>query len=90
MSDELVKQLSSYRAQLQQVEAALSTDQENEDLLKLQKDLQVRVISVHVCHGGSDEMQAHNYLRLVTTAPGTSKGTVVLVMLWPSHLATTI
>ncbi|KAB5562566.1 hypothetical protein PHYPO_G00019380 [Pangasianodon hypophthalmus] len=40
MSDELVKQLSSYRAQLQQVEAALSTDPENEDLLKLQKDLQ--------------------------------------------------
>lgn len=42
MSDELVKQLSSYRAQLQQVEAALSTDPDNEDLLKLQKDLQVR------------------------------------------------
>lgn len=41
MSEDLVKQLSSYKAQLQQVEAALSTDQENEDLLKLQKDLQV-------------------------------------------------
>ncbi|XP_052009295.1 survival of motor neuron-related-splicing factor 30 [Xyrauchen texanus] len=40
MSDELVKQLSNYKAQLQQVEAALSTDPENEDLLKLQKDLQ--------------------------------------------------
>ncbi|KAJ3610212.1 hypothetical protein NHX12_022306 [Muraenolepis orangiensis] len=40
MSDDLVKQLSSYKAQLQQVEAALSTDQDNEDLLKLQKDLQ--------------------------------------------------
>ncbi|XP_029925722.1 survival of motor neuron-related-splicing factor 30 [Myripristis murdjan] len=40
MSDDLVKQLSSYKAQLQQVEAALSTDTENEDLLKLQKDLQ--------------------------------------------------
>ncbi|KAF3708140.1 Survival of motor neuron-related-splicing factor 30 [Channa argus] len=40
MSDELVKQLSSYKAQLQQVEVALSTDAENEDLLKLQKDLQ--------------------------------------------------
>ncbi|KAF5901738.1 survival of motor neuron-related-splicing factor 30, partial [Clarias magur] len=40
MSDELVKQLSSYKAQLQQVEAALSTDPDNEDLLKLQKDLQ--------------------------------------------------
>ncbi|XP_023676025.1 survival of motor neuron-related-splicing factor 30 [Paramormyrops kingsleyae] len=40
MSDDLVKQLASYKAQLQQVEAALSTDQENNDLLKLQKDLQ--------------------------------------------------
>ncbi|KAA0711030.1 Survival of motor neuron-related-splicing factor 30 [Triplophysa tibetana] len=40
MSDELVKQLNNYKAQLQQVEAALSTDPENEDLLKLQKDLQ--------------------------------------------------
>ncbi|XP_030641918.1 survival of motor neuron-related-splicing factor 30 [Chanos chanos] len=40
MSEDLVKQLSSYKAQLQQVEAALSTDPENEDLLKLQKDLQ--------------------------------------------------
>ncbi|XP_066538904.1 survival of motor neuron-related-splicing factor 30 [Hoplias malabaricus] len=40
MSEDLVKQLSSYKAQLQQVEAALSTDQENDDLLKLQKDLQ--------------------------------------------------
>ncbi|XP_056290890.1 survival of motor neuron-related-splicing factor 30 [Pseudoliparis swirei] len=40
MSEDLVKQLSSYKAQLQQVEVALSTDQENEDLLKLQKDLQ--------------------------------------------------
>jgi survival-of-motor-neuron-related-splicing factor 30 len=44
MSDDLVKQLSSYKAQLQQVEAALSTDEENEDLLKLQKDLQVLVV----------------------------------------------
>lgn len=41
MSEELVKQLSSYKAQLQQVEVALSTDPENEDLQKLQKDLQV-------------------------------------------------
>lgn len=40
-----MKQLSSYRAQLQQVEAALSTDPENEDLLKLQKDLQVRLMT---------------------------------------------
>lgn len=44
MSEELVKQLSSYKAQLQQVEVALSTDPDNEDLLKLQKDLQVRVL----------------------------------------------
>lgn len=41
MSEELVKQLSNYKAQLQQVEAALSTDPDNEDLRKLQKDLQV-------------------------------------------------
>ncbi|KAF4085664.1 hypothetical protein AMELA_G00097970 [Ameiurus melas] len=34
MSDELLKQLSSYRAQLQQVQAAVSTDPDNEDLLK--------------------------------------------------------
>ncbi|XP_005998853.1 survival of motor neuron-related-splicing factor 30 isoform X2 [Latimeria chalumnae] len=40
MSDDLAKQLAGYKAQLQQVEAALSTDPENEDLLKLQKDLQ--------------------------------------------------
>ncbi|XP_064176872.1 survival of motor neuron-related-splicing factor 30-like [Anguilla rostrata] len=40
MSDDMMKQLASYKAQLQQVEAALSTDPENEDLLKLQKDLQ--------------------------------------------------
>ncbi|TRZ00719.1 hypothetical protein DNTS_007160 [Danionella cerebrum] len=40
MSEELVKQLNNYKAQLQQVEAALSIDPENEDLLKLQKDLQ--------------------------------------------------
>ncbi|KAL3050454.1 survival of motor neuron-related-splicing factor 30 [Trematomus bernacchii] len=40
MSEDLVKQLNSYKAQLQQVEVALSTDEENEDLLKLQKDLQ--------------------------------------------------
>uniref|UniRef100_A0A1A8GXR3 Survival of motor neuron-related-splicing factor 30 n=1 Tax=Nothobranchius korthausae TaxID=1143690 RepID=A0A1A8GXR3_9TELE len=40
MSEDLSKQLSSYKAQLQQVEVALSTDQENEDLRKLQKDLQ--------------------------------------------------
>ncbi|KAG5830906.1 survival of motor neuron-related-splicing factor 30 [Anguilla rostrata] len=39
MSDDLMKQLSSYKAQLQQVEAALSSDADNEDLLKLQKDL---------------------------------------------------
>ena len=43
MSEDLVKQLNSYKAQLQQVEVALSTDEENEDLLKLQKDLQVCV-----------------------------------------------
>lgn len=47
MSEELVKQLSNYKAQLQQVEAALSTDPDNEDLLKLQKDLQVWGTIIH-------------------------------------------
>lgn len=41
MSEDLAKQLASYKAQLQQVEAALSGNGENEDLLKLKKDLQV-------------------------------------------------
>ncbi|XP_068184168.1 survival of motor neuron-related-splicing factor 30 [Antennarius striatus] len=40
MSEDLTKQLSSYKAQLQQVDVALSTDPDNEDLRKLQKDLQ--------------------------------------------------
>jgi survival-of-motor-neuron-related-splicing factor 30 len=43
MSEDLAKQLASYKAQLQQVEAALSGNGENEDLLKLKKDLQVSV-----------------------------------------------
>lgn len=51
MSEELAKQLSSYKAQLQQVEVALSTDPENEDLQKLQKDLQVCVNTRHQCTG---------------------------------------
>jgi len=42
MSEDLAKQLASYKAQLQQVEAALSGNADNEDLLKLKKDLQVR------------------------------------------------
>lgn len=42
MSEDLAKQLASYKAQLQQVEAALSGNAVNEDLLKLKKDLQVR------------------------------------------------
>ncbi|XP_030058628.1 survival of motor neuron-related-splicing factor 30 [Microcaecilia unicolor] len=40
MAEELAKQLAGYKAQLQQVESALSTDEENDDLLKLKKDLQ--------------------------------------------------
>ena len=32
--------LETYKAQLEQVQAALTTDPENEDLLKLQKDLE--------------------------------------------------
>ena len=42
MSEDLAKQLASYKAQLQQDEAALSGNADNEDLLKLKKDLQVR------------------------------------------------
>lgn len=51
MSEELAKQLSSYKAQLQQVEVALSTDPENEDLQKLQKDLQVCANTHYYCTG---------------------------------------
>uniref|UniRef100_A0A2K6L027 Survival of motor neuron-related-splicing factor 30 n=1 Tax=Rhinopithecus bieti TaxID=61621 RepID=A0A2K6L027_RHIBE len=40
ISEDLAKQLASYKTQLQQVEAALSGNGENEDLLKLKKDLQ--------------------------------------------------
>uniref|UniRef100_A0A2K5JEF3 Survival of motor neuron-related-splicing factor 30 n=1 Tax=Colobus angolensis palliatus TaxID=336983 RepID=A0A2K5JEF3_COLAP len=40
ISEDLAKQLASYKAQLQQVEAALSGNGENEDLLKSKKDLQ--------------------------------------------------
>lgn len=43
MSEDLAKQLASYKAQLQQVEAALTGNGDNEDLLKLKKDLQVRI-----------------------------------------------
>jgi len=43
MSEDLAKQLASYKARLQQVEAALSGNGENEDLLKLKKDLQVSI-----------------------------------------------
>ncbi|XP_077311189.1 survival of motor neuron-related-splicing factor 30 isoform X1 [Lithobates pipiens] len=39
MAEELAKQLAGYKAQLQQVEAALTADADNEDLLKLKKDL---------------------------------------------------
>ncbi|XP_028323611.1 survival of motor neuron-related-splicing factor 30 [Gouania willdenowi] len=40
MSEELMKQLNNYKAQLEQVDVALASDPDNEDLLKLQKDLQ--------------------------------------------------
>lgn len=40
MAEELAKQLAGYKAQLHQVEAALTANGENEDLLKLKKDLQ--------------------------------------------------
>lgn len=66
-----MKQLSSYRAQLQQVEAALSTDQENEDLLKLQKDLQVRLIIVPLCNRTS-LLGLHLYADVLPKGHGTS------------------
>ncbi|OWF54268.1 survival of motor neuron-related-splicing factor 30-like [Mizuhopecten yessoensis] len=40
MADELQSNLATYRLQLQQVEASLANDADNEDLLKLKKDLQ--------------------------------------------------
>ncbi|XP_052062236.1 survival of motor neuron-related-splicing factor 30-like [Mytilus californianus] len=40
MSDDLQTNLSTYKLQLQQVEASLTTDPDNEDLLKLKNDLQ--------------------------------------------------
>ncbi|XP_061181457.1 survival of motor neuron-related-splicing factor 30-like [Saccostrea echinata] len=40
MADEQQENLSTYRLQLQQVEASLTTDPDNEDLNKLKKDLQ--------------------------------------------------
>lgn len=59
MSEELVKQLNNYKAQLQQVEAALSTDPENEDLLKLQKDLQVWSRTIQCFFAGGHYCQSH-------------------------------
>uniref|UniRef100_K1Q3I2 Survival of motor neuron-related-splicing factor 30 n=1 Tax=Magallana gigas TaxID=29159 RepID=K1Q3I2_MAGGI len=40
MADELQENLATYKLQLQQVEASLTTDPDNEDLNKLKKDLQ--------------------------------------------------
>ncbi|CAM9394767.1 survival of motor neuron-related-splicing factor 30 [Lethenteron reissneri] len=40
MAEDLPTQLSNYKVQLQQVEAALTADPNNQDLLKLKKDLQ--------------------------------------------------
>ncbi|XP_036595744.1 survival of motor neuron-related-splicing factor 30-like [Trichosurus vulpecula] len=40
MCEELTQQIINYKVQLQQVDTALSQNQENEDLLKLKKDLQ--------------------------------------------------
>jgi len=51
--------LETYKAQLEQVQAALTTDPDNEDLLKLQKDLE-EVINLT--------------LELATPAPSTSSG----------------
>jgi len=40
MAEDLIGNLTNYRLQLQQVEAALTTDPDNDDLLKLKSDLQ--------------------------------------------------
>ncbi|XP_069106645.1 survival of motor neuron-related-splicing factor 30-like [Argopecten irradians] len=40
MADDLQSNLATYKLQLQQVEASLTNDADNEDLLKLKKDLQ--------------------------------------------------
>lgn len=40
MAEDLAGNLANYKLQLQQVEAALTTDADNEDLLKLKNDLQ--------------------------------------------------
>ncbi|XP_067667328.1 survival of motor neuron-related-splicing factor 30-like [Haliotis asinina] len=40
MAEDIQENLKTYKLQLQQVEASLTTDAENEDLLKLKKDLQ--------------------------------------------------
>lgn len=45
MADELVLSLDTYKLQLQQVEAALTTEPTNEELLKLKQDL-VEVIAL--------------------------------------------
>merc|ERR550532_536456 len=44
MSDDLKQNLANYKAQLQQVEAALTSDTQNEDLLKLKNDLQEVIV----------------------------------------------
>ncbi|KAH3710324.1 hypothetical protein DPMN_069799 [Dreissena polymorpha] len=43
MGDDLQANVSMYKLQLQQVEDSLTLDPENEDLLKLKTDLQMRV-----------------------------------------------
>lgn len=54
MDDDPVGSLQNYKLQLQQVEAALTTDAENAELLKLKEDLQ-EVISLT-----SDLVKAYN------------------------------
>lgn len=76
MSEDLLKQLSSYKAQLQQVEAALSTDQENEDLRKLQKDLQEVIeltkdlLSSQPAEGGSSTQSSEAHTPSVSWSVG--------------------
>jgi len=60
MSDE---DLSTYKLQLQQVEAALTTDPTNEELIQLKTDLeQVITLTAELISGGGDEEGAEEYV----------------------------
>ncbi|XP_041360518.1 survival of motor neuron-related-splicing factor 30-like [Gigantopelta aegis] len=56
MSDDVQENLKTYKIQLQQVEASLTTDPDNEDLLKLKRDLQEVIdLTVELVAGKASE-----------------------------------